>query len=613
MLHHHSYVFLNNRDYSKRIQRVFAILVMLILLGVFAPCAEAADVIRAHPIYEADEPPLPANIQAARRQDWKIVSPGLHAAVGSIDERYPRSAVPKTDGVNQWSGAAWRGERISLQLILWTKTPQTQVRLSAGSLRAKDGKEISASRVTLRFVRYVLADHGYENKPWLVPDVLDTAERLDMAGETVRPVWISIDVPESAAAGRYQGEIQIKAVGQKTQTITLNLEVQPAVLPPPSQWAFRLDLWQDPWSVAQFHGVPLWSDAHMAVLRPHLRMLADAGQKYITTYATPITFNDSTYVNNETMIEWTRGRDGKFRYDFTVWDRYVDLAMSCGIKDSITCYSMLPTDKRCCWKDEETGEIAWKKIQPGSDEFNDIWTQFLTEFVRHLRKRGLFERTYMGINESPVPDAKASIELMKKVAPGMKVTWAGDYHEELKGNIDDWSLMIKRQGTKEMITERTRQGRTTTFYTACGPKRPNNFSYSAPADSAWMGWFAMSQGYQGFLRWAYANWNENPLLDTRYIRWPSGDCFLVYPGPRSSIRFERLREGIADYEKIRIVRAMLQKKNDEESKKMLMRLDDVLSQFSYKAAWRRPTAGPVLQGRKLLVEITKKLLATDMQ
>ena len=42
--------------------------------------------------------------------------------------------------------------------------------------------------------------------------------------------------------------------------------------------------------------------------------------------------------------------------------------------------------------------------------------------------------------------------------------------------------------------------------------------------------------------------------DARHVLWPAGDTFLVYPGGDSSIRFEKLREGIVDYEKIRLVR-----------------------------------------------------------
>ena len=36
--------------------------------------------------------------------------------------------------------------------------------------------------------------------------------------------------------------------------------------------------------------------------------------------------------------------------------------------------------------------------------------------------------------------------------------------------------------------------------------------------------------------------------------WGAGDSFLIYPGYRSSVRFERLVEGIQDAEKIRILR-----------------------------------------------------------
>jgi hypothetical protein len=42
-------------------------------------------------------------------------------------------------------------------------------------------------------------------------------------------------------------------------------------------------------------------------------------------------------------------------------------------------------------------------------------------------------------------------------------------------------------------------------------------------------------------------------LDSRFRIWAAGDCFLVYP-QRSSIRMERLVEGVQDAEKIRILR-----------------------------------------------------------
>ncbi len=49
-------------------------------------------------------------------------------------------------------------------------------------------------------------------------------------------------------------------------------------------------------------------------------------------------------MNNGTMIEWTRRRDGTFAFDYRVFDRYVEFASKCGITDAITCYSMIPWD-----------------------------------------------------------------------------------------------------------------------------------------------------------------------------------------------------------------------------------------------------------------------------
>ena len=92
-----------------------------------------------------------------------------------------------------------------------------------------------------------------------------------------------------------------------------------------------------------------------------------------------------------------------------------------------------------------------------------------------------------------------------------------------------------------------------TFYTCCSPQRPNTFTDSAPAESAYLGWYAAATGYSGYLRWAYNSWVKNPCVDSRFRTWRAGDCYFVYPdGP--SIAFQRLIEGIQDNEKIRILK-----------------------------------------------------------
>jgi len=59
----------------------------------------------------------------------------------------------------------------------------------------------------------------------------------------------------------------------------------------------------------------------------------------------------------------------------------------------------------------------------------------------------------------------------------------------------------------------------------------------------------------------------------------AGDEFLVYPGANSSIRFEKLREGIVDYEKIKIIRELASKSSDTKIKDQMKDFDAHLASF----------------------------------
>ena len=96
-------------------------------------------------------------------------------------------------------------------------------------------------------------------------------------------------------------------------------------------------------------------------------------------------------------------------------------------------------------------------------------------------------------------------------------------------------------------------------------------------EGRWLGWYAAARRYDGFLRWAYDAWPADPVRDARHVLWPAGDTFLVYPGSQSSIRFEKLREGIVDFEKIRLLRESASKSADAKTKDLVGDLDRDLS------------------------------------
>ena len=92
--------------------------------------------------------------------------------------------------------------------------------------------------------------------------------------------------------------------------------------------------------------------------------------------------------------------------------------------------------------------------------------------------------------------------------------------------------------------------------------------------------FELVRRRRGFLRWAYNSWVEDPIRDSRFRKWAAGDTYLVYPEGRSSIRFERLVEGIQDWEKIRLLKTEF---SGDDAK--LQTLHDLLEPFRSSVAF----------------------------
>src|SRR5690606_32614433 len=197
----------------------------------------------------------------------------------------------------------------------------------------------------------------------------------------------------------------------------------------------------------------------------------------------------------------------------------------------------------------------------------------------HLKQKGWLEITYLGINENPLDITLAAANFIKAHSKDWKITYAGNSHPELKAILDDYSPVIGSEAPRDVVRDRSDAGLTTTFYVCCTPAQPNNFVFSPQVESTYIGWYAAAYGYNGFLRWAYDAWPADPLRDARHTFWPAGDCFLVYPGGVSSIRFEKLREGIVDFEKIRILKEEARRSTNRNTKKSLAALEQHLESF----------------------------------
>jgi len=519
-------------------------------------------------------------------------------AWGSTDVSYMKDSKPEivmTDAARAFLYPAWRGEKVNAEALIWSDINIEGASLETYPLR-KGLKTIPADAVEASFVGYVKGDELKDGtnqcgardtvnfKMVEVADLIGFRSMTDIAAENCQPVWLSIKVPENAAPGRYKGKLTLRYRGGAAN-LFYELEVSKEVLPPPSEWSFHLDLWQNPYSVARYHGLELWSDSHFEAMRPVMERLADAGQKVVTATIMDRPWHGQTEDPFGSMVKKTIYRDGRSEYDYSVFDRWVEFMEGLGVSKQINCYTLIPWDLSFDYVDGETGELKYLRAEPGSADYVFYWSSFIFDFACHLQEKGWFEKTCIAMDERSPEAMRAALDLVKGTVPGFKVALAGNYHSSIADEINDLCVSFFDSFPEGAVERRRAEGKLSTYYTCCAERMPNTFMASPRAEAEWIPWVVLQRGLDGYLRWAYNSWTVSPETDSRFRTWAAGDCYMVYPDGRSSTRFEKLREGLQDYTKATILLGKLSDGSPEKEA-----LQAAIADFNYQEL---ATNGPI--------------------
>ncbi len=584
-------------------KKITYLLALLLLAGCSHPAPKD--------VFSFNEPADPDSLASVA--SWQGATGRVQAAFGSSDIRYARDVPPKQGLSVSWDAAAWQGERIHTQVVVWSTEEIARLQVSLTPLKS-DGHTLDASAAALHPLGYVLADTGFTGcrrrsqdtmKAQLSAEILYDNKPFALPAHSARPVWLSLQIPRNTPAGLYRGSVII-STGSDSLYLPLSVEVQDMELPPSSQWQYHLDLWQNPFAIARYHKVPLWSQQHWYLIRKYLDLLAEAGQKCITTTIVNKPWHGQTYDPFGSMIGWLHNSNGTWEYDYSLFDEYVQTAMEEGITEQINCYTMVTWGNRFRYYEEDSAGYVTVKARPGSKEYEALWKPFLLDFRTHLEEMGWLSKTAISLDERGLEDTRNLIRFLHNTVPELKLTLAGGFYKEIMPDIYDFSYNfwhLKKAQTPDIAAARREKGQITTWYVACNVPWPNNFTFSPPAESALQGWITAALHLDGFLRWAYNSWPEDVMHDSRFRTWPSGDTYFVYPGPYSSVRFEKLIEGIQDHEKIRILSQLVREKN--------IALPDSLDLQKYldllDPAHPTDAASYVEKGHRMLREITEEV------
>ena len=548
--------------------------------------------------------------ESPSEKEWAAVTTA-QVSWGTTDVRYAKHRLPALKAQKNTSLKGWRGERVNAQAVVWTGTELKDLNFSFTDFKDKKGNTLSKDALTAGFVRYVMTDElnkdgrgacghrkSIDYDSLLVADPIDAnLKSMSLPARTVQPIWVQCWIPQSAAPGTYKGELLVNDGSNLLQRLNLEINVSSRELPQPSEWAYHLDLWQSPYAVARYYQVPLWSQEHLDAMRPLMKMLADAGQKIITATLTHKPWNGQTEDYFDTMVTWIKRADGTWAFDYTIFDRWVEFMMSVGIDKQINCYSMVPWELSFQYYDQATNSLKFVKTAPGEQAYEDMWVAMLASFSKHLKEKGWFDICAIAMDERPMEVMQKTLKVIRKADPDFKVSLAGNYHAQIEPDLYDYCISIGQNFPEEVRIRRAAENKRTTYYTCCTEAHPNTFTFSDPAEAAWMSFYSAKKHLDGYLRWAYNSWPLEPLLDSRFRTWAAGDTYLVYPGARSCIRFERLIEGVQAHEKINILRREFEKKGDKAG---LKKIEKMLAPFNLGNMPEIPAAVTVNKANQIL-------------
>lgn len=475
--------------------------------------------------------------------------------------------------------ASARNEHVPFQLIITAPPPPNRYVPAASGfwVEATDlvspAGSIPREQIRLFLVHYVLcsAPSSPVGSAGFWPDALaPLTDPFSMAAEfrravRNRPVWVDVFIPSNANPGDYEGALRVTQHGKPVSEIRLRLKVYGYALPAETHLITYMGLSAS--RLARFHDVPPASEqARRLLMRYHQFLYENRMEPW---------FNELL----EPEIE-RAGGEIRLRFDRPTYEQYLNRWRT----------------KRVVLEAAPARLRRMLEGEPFSEPFNRQARSYLAQVADWFRQNGWLDRL---VFNSPIDEPNTAEQyeetrrwarLVREAAPGVPflVTEAPvpDRPEwgTLTGFATHFSVhgnALNRPDVLEAIRIEQKKGGEITWYISCDQKFPQpNYFIDGPAmDPVLVPWITWRLGLNGVLYWALDFWSQtvDPWLNPNtYLSgffcsggWVlNGEGSLLYPGSRvrrytgqrdvdgpvSSIRFELLREGIEDYERLWMLR-----------------------------------------------------------
>ncbi len=392
----------------------------------------------------------------------------------------------------------------------------------------------------------------------LLPDVISDNPEVDVPGNTTQMFLLRFELPANQSPGEYEITVTAESETHSPLTRSFLLQVLPPV--PGNVRESKVVFWPHWETFCHYLKLELWSETFWTAAEAYLKEMAAGGMNVIMAsichdpFRYPLPPEYYEFNHYPAMVRWHKDSGGNWHFDYSIYDRYVELNMRLGIDREIECHSMLP----CKCQDpvltyyDENGRMVQLETTCDSPEYRAAWTAFLTDFVAHNRERGWADKLTICPYDEPQDreSFRCVARLAKSVAPELRITAAimSTKAAELLDVIDIATVHLDTGYEPEAMAALRRAGVEVCWYNCCEPSWGNMLFGCGLADSYRIAWMTEAGGFAGFLRWSIIDWPAQVMTNPGF-NWPTGDTHLLYPGvggPLESLRWHAYKQGRQD-------------------------------------------------------------------
>lgn len=488
--------------------------------------------------------------------------------------------APPARGAQSAELYAARNEFEPFQVVLRGDPPLEKADVDASDLKSDSGAVIPKSQIAIYMVRWSNVKRsswptGGEIGEWpdaLVPktDRYQKSRRnafpFDVPRGRNQPVWVEIYVPLAATPGRYSGELRITAAGRAPVSVPVNLTVWNFVLPSTSSLPTSFG----------FNGVTALKQHRGGYTNDdELRELSEVYTRAALMHR--LSTHGGTLIP-PSFVE----RGDRVEIDWRLYDREVGPFL----------------DGTVFGRDDPLPGAKATSIElrtHGSADSDHRKILYWREWVKHFREKGWFDRLYNYVWDEPAvsvfPKVAEKARLAHKADPRIRNLVTASLHPTLAGAIDIWCPLVNCFESKpgfpdfceptvpfDAYRAETRKGKAFWWYQSCvshgctdgaeGKYFQGWPSYVVDVDAVGnriMGWLSWRYRADGELYFATNDaYGHFDPWDNIYLHSGNGDGTLFYPGtpkriggsghiPIESIRLKLIREGLEDYEYLKLL------------------------------------------------------------